>query len=452
MGNGARFARRYRGDVIFVLGWGWMVWSGMRWTRDRSGAAVMRRAKQIARNLRQEAKGVTDPELRDALLKHARRSESDARLRAMLAQAQPELALDPTVLDANPWLFNAANGTIDLRTGTLLPHDPKQLITKLAPVAYDPEALAPRWLAFLDRIFDGDAEVIAFFQRALGYSMTGDMSEQVLFVAHGSGQNGKSVAFNTVRDLLGDYALQAAFETFLRTRRSGGARPDLAALPGARFVSAIEANKGATLDEATVKQVTGGDPITTRDLYQSQFTFLPVAKLWLIANHRPAVDGSDFAMWRRIRLVPFDVTIPEEERNKNLVLELRAEWPGILAWLVEGALAWGRGGLGYPARVQEATDSYRADSDQIARFLRDCCIKAPRTEVGSADLYAAYTVWCEKMNEIAEPQRHFNEQLAAHEPDRIRRLKSSGRMIWRGIELRPAVVSKQEESEMELEV
>lgn len=452
MGNGARFARRYRGEVIFVAGRGWMVWSGMRWTRDRTGAAVMRHAKQIARDLRQEAKGITDPELRDALLKHARRSESDARLRAMLAQAQPELTVEPSALDADPWLFNVANGTLDLRTGALLPHDPKQLITKLAPVAYDPDATAPRWRAFLERIFAGDQELIGFFQRALGYSLTGDMSEQVLFVAHGSGQNGKSVAFNTVRDLLGDYALQAAFETFLRTRRSGGPRPDLAALPGARFVSAIEANKGARLDESTVKQVTGGDPITTRDLYQAQFTFSPVAKLWLIANHRPEVDGSDFGMWRRIRLVPFDVTIPEEERNRNLIHELREEWPGILAWLIQGALAWRQQGLGYPARVQEATDGYRADSDKTARFVRDCCIKAPATEVGSADLYAAYTAWCAQVNEIAESQREFNEQLASHEPDRIRRVKSNGRMIWRGIELRPAVTNHLEESEVEIEV
>ena len=312
---------------------------------------------------------------------------------------------------------------------------------------------APRWLAFLDRIFDGDAEIIAFFQRALGYSMTGDMSEQVLFVAHGSGQNGKSVAFNTVRDLLGDYALQAPFETFLKTRRSGGARPDLAALPGARFVSAIEANKGATLDEATVKQVTGGDPITTRDLYQSQFTFLPVAKLWLIANHRPAVDGSDFAMWRRIRLVPFDVTIPEEERNK----QPHPRTPGGVAGhpclagrgrarLASGRTRGTRLGCRRP-RMDTALTRTRPPASSGTAALR-----LPRTEAGSADLYTAYTAWCERVNEIAEPQRDFNEQLAAHEPDRIRRVKSMGRMIWRGIELRPAVTSKQEQSEMELEV
>jgi putative DNA primase/helicase len=157
-------------------------------------------------------------------------------------------------------------------------------------------------------------------------------------------------------------------------------------------------------------------------------------------------------MWRRIRLVPFDVTIPEEERNPNLAHELRAERSGILAWLVQGALAWRQEGLGYPARVQEATDGYRADADKTARFVRDCCIKAPNTEVGSAALYAAYTAWCVQVNEIAESQREFNQQVDAHQPDRIRRLKSNGRMIWRGIELRPAETSNQEESEVELEV
>jgi putative DNA primase/helicase len=446
MGNGGRFARRYRHEVRFVPGRGWLCYDGKRWAPD-PGAGIMLRAKQVVREMKREAAAIKDADLLKALQTHIRRSQSDVRLRAMLAQAQPELTVPIEALDADPMVFNVLNGTLDLRTGALLPHDPKQLITKLSPVVYEPGSEAPRWQAFLHRVFAGDAETIAFFQRAVGYSLTGDTSEQVFFVAHGSGQNGKSVAFGAIERVLADYAFDADFSTFV-PRRTTGPRNDIAAMVGARFVAAIESEAGERLDESVVKRLTGGDAITARFMYKEYFTFKPQAKIWLVSNYKPTIRGTDFAMWRRVRLIPFAVTIPEEERDPNLLKALEAELPGILGWMVEGALAWQREGLGMAPAVRDATEGFRAEADTIARFLRERCVKAPEAEVGSVELYAGFGAWCQSVGEIAESQREFNQHLAAHDPSRIRRLKTGGRMLWRGVELLPEQALQLETAEV----
>jgi putative DNA primase/helicase len=351
-------------------------------------------------------------------------------------------------LDADPMVFNVLNGTLDLRTGDLRPHDPKQLITKLSPVAYEPGSKAPRWQAFLHRVFAGDAETIAFFQRAVGYSLTGDTSEQVFFVAHGSGQNGKSVAFGAIERVLADYAFDADFSTFV-PRRITGPRNDIAAMVGARFVAAIESEAGERLDESVVKRLTGGDAITARFLYKEFFTFKPQAKIWLVSNYKPTIRGTDFAMWRRVRLIPFAVTIPEAERDPNLLKALEAELPGILGWMVEGALAWQREKLGMAPAVRDATEGFRAEADTIARFLRERCVKAPEAEVGSVELYTGFGAWCQSVGEIAGSHRDFNQHLEAHDPSRISRLKThGGRMFWRGVELLPEQAMELEKAEV----
>jgi putative DNA primase/helicase len=216
---------------------------------------------------------------------------------------------------------------------------------------------------------------------------------------------------------------------------------------GERFVAAMESEAGDRLDESVIKRLTGGDPITARFLHKEYFTFKPQAKIWLVSNFKPAIRGTDFAMWRRVRLLPFAVTIPEEERNLNLPQELEAELPGILAWMVKGALAWQRDGLGTAPAVHDATAGYRAESDTLARFLQDRCLTAPEVEVASSELYSAYTEWCGAAAEIADIQRGFNERLAAHDPGRIRRLKTNGgKMMWRGVELLPALAIEQAEN------
>lgn len=431
MGNAGRFARSYRNKLL-CAGNRWFHWDGQRWAASESGRQVDRSAKAIARDMAKRALASGDKdEIRWAL-----RTQSRERIKAMIDLARPELSVPAAQLDGDPLLLNVLNGTLDLRTGILRKHDPADLITKLAAVTYDADAQCPNWLRFLDRVLATDAELIRGVQKMVGYSLTGDTREQVFFFLHGTGANGKTTFVEVLRALLGDYSTQAEFSTFL-ARRGDGPRNDIARLRGARFVAATEAQQDRNLDEAVVKSLTGGDTITARFLYGEFFEFQPAFKIWLTANHRPQVRGDDPAIWRRVRLVPFVVTIPDEERDPQLPATLAAELSGILTWAVEGCLAWQREGLGLPAAVRDATAGYRADMDRLAAFLYERCLIALEAQAGSTDLYSAYSAWCQARGEPADSQRVFSERLAAHDPGRIRKLKSNGLMVWRGIELRP---------------
>ena len=248
----------------------------------------------------------------------------------------------------------------------------EHFITKLAPVNFEPDAACPRWLEFLSRIMDGNEQLIDFLQRAVGYALTGETSEQCLFIFYGSGANGKSTFLQTMSYVLGDYSMSTPTETLLVKRR--GAIPnDVARLKGARFVIACEADAENRLAESLIKQMTGGDTISARFLHQEWFDFEPTHKVFFGTNHKPVIKGTDYAIWRRIRLVPFEITIPEGERDKNLPEKLKAEADGILAWAVQGCLVWQQQGLGVPEEVKAATDSYREEMDILGEFLKDRC-------------------------------------------------------------------------------
>lgn len=254
------------------------------------------------------------------------------------------------------------------------------------------------WEAFLSRIFAGDGELIRFVQKAVGYSLTGSTEEQCFFILYGAGANGKSTLIQTISALLKDYARQTPTETLL-VQRGDGPRNDLARLQGARFVSASEVEGGRKLAEALVKQLTGGDTLTARYLYKEHFEFQPTFKIWLAVNHKPGVQGTDHAIWRRMRLLPFTVTIPAAEQDKRLTEKLQAEQPGILRWAVEGCRAWQQEGLEPPSAVKRATGDYRAEMDVIAAFIQDCCVLGDTHEVSSKALYEEYTGWCAQMDE-----------------------------------------------------
>jgi len=316
-------------------------------------------------------------------------------------------------LDADPWLLNVLNGTVDLRTGEPRPYDPDDLISRLAPVEYNPDATCPTWLAFVSRIMSGDIDLISYLQRSVGYSLTGSTREQVLFLPYGTGANGKTTAVETVRAMLGDYAQQMPAAALME-RRSESTN-DIARLRGARFVSAAETNSGHSLNEALVKAVSGGDRVTARFLYQENTEFHVSGKIWLATNNRPTVRELGEALWRRLRVIPFEVTIPVAERDPDLLDKLIAELPGILAWAVQGCRAWQRDGLQTPAEVQNATDEYRTESDPLAPFLEDCCIRGSDYWAASADLYNAYTFYCEHSHETpAVSSKAFQHQLRAH--------------------------------------
>jgi len=410
----------------------WFHFDGVRWGRDTRGITT-RAALATLRATAEEAEKVPDEDLRATLLKHALDSESSARINAMVSLAQALLPASTEELDRDPDLLNVANGTLDLRTGELRPHNRDDWLTRLAPVRFDPNAACPRWEAFLLRAMGDNTKLVAFVQRAVGYSLTGHTNEQVLFLLYGIGANGKSTFLEALKGMLGDLAAIADFGTFLK-RDSDGARNDIARLVGTRLVSAVEAEAGKPLAEALVKQLTGGDTITARFLFKEFFDFKPQFKIWLAANHKPRIKGSDHGIWRRIRMVPFTVTIPEAERDPALPQKLAEELPGILAWAVRGCLAWRAEGLGVPAEVQAATDAYRQEMDTYGGFFEERCVVEAGAVVKSKALYAAYKVWCEANGERPRSQRALGGSLRERGFEAGKGAK--GVRVWKGLRLR----------------
>ena len=412
VGNARRFIAQHGAKVRYCHTWRkWLEWDGTRWAIDETGA-ITRRAKATLDALFHAAAGLEDDE-RQRLVKHAMASERGARLESMLrlAESDERAAITASVLDTDPWKLNVLNGTLDLRTGELLPHDPKQMHSKLAPVNYGEMAECPRFLAFLEEILP-DSEVRAFVQRAVGYSLTGDTRERCLFIPYGTGGNGKSTFLEAVRGVLGDYARQADVSTFMLGRTDSGPRPEVVRLSGARFISSVEVEEGRRLAESLVKALTGNDTIAARGLYSNVVEFQPVFKLWLATNHKPTIRGTDNAIWDRIRLIPFTVTIPPERRDGDLATKLAAELPGILAWALEGCLAWQQEGLVAPNAVRLATSKYREEMDTVRRFLSDRCVKSATATVGASDLYATYKKWAEDGSEKPMTQTLFGTRMA----------------------------------------
>ncbi len=410
LGNSERLVAQHGRDLRYCYKWGkWLVWTGARWERDDAGE-VYRRAKETVRSIYLEAAAAEDDGRRKELAKHATRSEAEARIRAMLELAKSAVPVSPDELDADPWKLNCLNGTVDLvGSGELQEHRREDLLTKLAPVEYDPEASAPAWDAFLKRVLPGE-DLRRFLQRAVGYSLTGDTSEQCMFINHGAGANGKSTSQEALAAALGDYAVRTPTEMLL-AKRAGGIPNDVARLKGARFVAASESEEGRRLAESLVKDLTGQDTISARFMRSEWFDFRPTHKLWLSTNHKPEIRGTDNAIWRRIRLVPWAETIPPEEQDKRLLAKLRKELPGILAWAVRGCLEWQREGLLEPDEVRAATGEYRAEMDVLGGFLKDCCEQGPQTRAYARELYKTYVWWCEENNERAESQRKFGGRL-----------------------------------------
>ena len=412
LGNAGRFVRMHRGNVRFCYPWGrWFVWMGTHWAVDDTGE-IYRRAKETVRAIYREADQCEDESRRVALAKHAGRCEAEGKLKAMLAMAEsePGIPVLPDDLDRDPWLLNVQNGTLDLKTGQLGPHRREDFITKCIPVSYHPDAECPTWLAFLHRIFEGNGPLIEFVRRAIGYCLTGDTSEQCLFLCYGRGENGKTTKLQTILGLMADYARKTPTET-LMVRRGEAIPNDVARLRGARFVAAVEAEEGRRLAESLVKELTGGDTIAARFMRAEWFEFLPQFKLWLATNHKPRIVGTDRAIWRRIRLIPFNVTIPKVEQDRHLAEKLREEWPGILAWAVEGCLAWQRHGLEEPEEVTRATEEYRAEQDVIGAFLEECCYEDSTASALARDLFGAYRTWAEQNGEKLTTQKDFGGRL-----------------------------------------
>jgi putative DNA primase/helicase len=434
LGNAERLVAGHGENIRYCYTWRkWLVRTTARWERDEAGR-IHRLAKGRVRGIYREASDAEDEDRRKALAKHAAASESEARIRAMIELAKSEVPVTPDELDADPWLLNVLNGTIDLRTGELREHRREDLITKLAPVEYDPNATAPTWEAFLKRVLPGE-ELRAFVQRAAGYSATGDTSEQCIFIHHGPGANGKTTFQEAIAAALGDYAMRTPTETLL-VKRAGGVPNDVARLKGARLVAASETEEGRRLAESLVKDLTGQDTISARFMWAEWFDFKPTHALHLSTNHKPEIRGTDPAIWRRIRLIPWAVTIPPNEQDKKLTEKLRGELPGILAWVVRGCSEWLRQGLKAPEEVRQATKAYRAEMDVLAAFLADCCVRGDDEEAFAGELWGAWKRWSEETGEQTGSQKRFGGRLAERGFLNHRDSKT-GRKVWSGLSLRP---------------
>lgn len=436
LGNAERLVGRHGHDLLYVYGIGWFVWCGTHWRRDRTGE-VERRAVETVRSIHEEAARVEGDEKRKGLSKWAAASESAYRIKAMvdLARSMPGVPVgDADSLDGDPWLLNVANGTLDLRTGDLRDHAREDLITKLAPVRFDPGAEAATWDAFIGRtVPSGDTRT--FLRRAVGYSLTGKTTEKVMPCLLGPGDTGKTTFVEAVMDLMGeDYAKPAAPDLLL-SKRGAGHPTEVADLLGRRFVATVEVEEGRYLAESLVKQLTGGDRISARFMRQDFFEFRPTHKIWLAANHPPIVRGGDDAIWNRIKKVPFGVVVPKDEQDRDLRDKLRSERSGILNWALEGCLEWQREGLGEPEEVRLATEEYREDMDTFAEFLAERCALGEGQWAATSALRLAYRGWCEEAGQRALSWQIITGRLRERgcAPANRRLGSGSPKRGWRGI-------------------
>ena len=394
-----RFLHLYGDQVFYVDDYKhWHTWQGSHWKKDNR-RETQRRAHNMIIELYRLGMVIDDDDTRAGFMKFVASWDRISGLRNILehASSDPKIAKIPDELDRNKNLFNTLSGTIELDTMTCREHRQSDYITRVAPVQFDPNAKCPTWQAFLDRVVP-DRSVQVFLQQAVGYSLSGDTSEQCLFILYGTGANGKSTFLEVIAALLGDYASHTVVDTLLI--KQGTQIPnDLAKLKGARFVYSMESESGKRLAESMVKALTGGDTVSARYLYGEWFSFIPEFKLWLGTNSKPIVRGQDFAIWRRIRLVPFEQVIPPEEQDKHMVDKLKDELPGILIWALEGCVDWMRNSLFVPECVRDATADYKTEMDILADFLASYCDVDVPDQTPKGDLYDAYKSWAEDNGE-----------------------------------------------------
>ena len=429
--NAGRLARMHGHNMRFTAARGWFAWDGRRWAADEKTVRVQAMAKETSKAIFDEIADAPDPR---AMFRHAQRSQSKNAIDAMiwLARSEPGIYAKITDFDANGWILNLANGTLDLRTGELGPHRREDLLSNLVDIEYDPQADCEMWDGFLWRILDRNEDLYAYLRRFVGYLLVGDTSDQSLHFLYGLGANGKSVFCEVLMKLLGEYAM-AVSPDLIMLKRHGGIPNDIARLRGVRAALMNETSQGARFDEAKLKDLTGSDTLSARFLHQEFFDFKPTHRIIIRGNHKPAINGTDEGIWRRLRLIPFSVTIPEEERDLRLTEKLELELPGILNWAIRGCKEWQQmGGLKAPLIVTEAVNAYREESDILGRFIIDSCEAHKLGQVKSSVLFKAYQQYCESAGERWMPSKDFPHELRRRGFD-SKRLKTG--VIIEGIEL-----------------
>jgi len=417
-GNAYRMKYQYGGRLLYsYTDKSWMYYDGRVWKYDNAGKPKQAVDKLLEwmklkedDYLMPDRNGELTAEVYDKFISKSRSSRAKE---AMLKETQHLLPVMPEQFETHPDLFNTPSGILNLSTGKLEPHDPDLLMTHISIVDYSTAPKeTPIWNAFIQKTFNNDDALIRYVQEAIGYSMSGYIDEQCAFFCYGEGRNGKSTFLDTIFEIMGDYACNIQPETIMVKKGANGANSDIARLKGARFVTSVEPNEGVRLNEGLLKQLTGGDVITARRLYGNEFEFRPQLKLWMGTNHMPTIRGTDLGIWRRIKIVPFTVTIKESEVNPHLKQDLRAEYAGILQWMYEGYRMWKQYGLEECAAVKAATKDYSVSMDVVKRFIEDMCVISENSAVRANDLYVSYKDWCDRMNEYKMSATAFGREMS----------------------------------------
>lgn len=418
-GNAQRFVDLFGDKVRYCYtDKRWLWYDGRKWCTDMTGAVKRLADKAVAcmsaeLKVYEQTDADEGTDMAKAFEKHMKSSRSNKSKNAMLNEVMHHVPILPSQLDRYKAALNTPGGVIDLKSGALAPHDPKNYFTKITAVEYSENADCPRWTAFLDDIFGGDKDLIRYVQKAVGYSLTGATSEQCAFFLYGTGRNGKSTFLDIIRDIFGDYAANIQPETIMVRNSQGSAiNSDIARLKGARLVTSVEPNEGVRINEGLLKQLTGDDTVTARKLYGDEFEFKPEFKLWMATNHKPVIRGTDTGIWRRIHMIPFTCVIPEGKVDRRLKYKLSAELTGIFRWAVEGCLLWQKEGLKMPRAVLEEVREYRREMDVISAFVEDKCTVGKGLSVQSSALYAAYLRWADSGNEYKMSNTKFGLEIA----------------------------------------
>lgn len=434
-GNAQRFTDAY-GEVIrySYIRKNWYFFDGKIWLIDQQGM-VKTLIDRVIGKMKDEPvyvpPGADEEELQKSFNKHLKNSRSSRGKTNMIKESEHLLPIQPHEFDADPDLFNVQNGYLELKTGKLQEHEKNKYFTKISSVEYTDKIDCPMWLEFLNQIFDEDKPLINYMQRAIGYSLSGSTEEQMMFILYGNGRNGKSVFLDIITEMFGSYATNIQPQTIMVKQQSGGANSDIARLNGARLVTTTEPNEGVRLDEGLVKQLTGGDKVTARFLYENEFDFIPQFKLWMATNHKPIIRGTDDGIWRRMAIIPFTVQIPENKVDKRLKHKLRRELKAILNWAVEGYMLWRKDGLQEPQTIKDQRKEYRGEMDVVEAYIEDCCIRNENAKTQAKPLYQSYREWAQENGQYLMNSTKFGREIGK----RYVKFKSSG-TYYKGIGLK----------------
>ena len=417
----------------------WFFFNGSYWQEDIGNQKVELAAERVANSIKKEKPELSfstktdEDKAMNEWYKFQKDSRSHMAKMHMIDEFKKYVIVKHGEFDKEDMLLNTESGYVDLSNGELHDHDIDKKFSHQTVAEYSDNVDAPLWEKFLNQIFNNDEELIHYVQKAIGYSFTGSVDEQCLFILNGRGRNGKSVFSNVVSDVAGNYAKQMNVQTIVaKKNQSGSANSDIARLEGARIVTSSELNEGDRFDESLVKQLTGGDKILARFLYGSEFEYKPKFKIWMATNHLPIIRGTDDGIWRRIKIIPFNIQIPKEKVDKKLEYKLKAEYTGILNWVVQGSLMWQQEGLEDPEAVRQVIENYRAEMDPLDAFLEECCTTGQNYSIKARDMYDAYHEWAKESEEYKMSMTKFGREMSK----KLLRVKKRDGWCYVGLKLK----------------